>query len=77
MAIVGGLDVHRQQITFDCVDTDTGEVSVVRSRPRSGGRLRRGWRGGSVTASTAVSVGICRIHRATSGPSTNVELALC
>jgi transposase len=28
MAIVGGLDVHRQQITFDYVDTDTGEVSV-------------------------------------------------
>ena len=28
MAIVGGLDVHRQQITFDYLDTDTGEVSV-------------------------------------------------
>ena len=28
MGIVGGLDIHRQQITFDYVDTDTGEVSV-------------------------------------------------
>jgi transposase len=27
MAIVGGLDVHRQQITFDYVDTATGVVS--------------------------------------------------
>ena len=26
MSIVGGLDVHRQQITFDYVDTTTGEV---------------------------------------------------
>jgi transposase len=28
MAIVGGLDVHRQQITFDYLDTDTGQVSA-------------------------------------------------
>ncbi len=28
MSIVGGLDIHRQQITFDYLDTDTGEVSV-------------------------------------------------
>jgi transposase len=27
MAIVGGFDVHRKQITFDYVDTDTGEVT--------------------------------------------------
>ena len=27
MSIVGGLDVHRQQITFDYVDTVTGEVA--------------------------------------------------
>jgi hypothetical protein len=26
MTIVGGFDVHRKQITFDYVDTDTGEV---------------------------------------------------
>ena len=25
MSIVGGLDIHRKQITFDCVDTVTGE----------------------------------------------------
>lgn len=28
MSIVGGLDVHRQQITFDYVDTATGQVST-------------------------------------------------
>lgn len=28
MAIVGGLDVHRQQITFDYIDTETGQVAV-------------------------------------------------
>src|SRR3989442_11767867 len=26
MAIVAGYDVHRRQITFDALDTDTGEV---------------------------------------------------
>jgi transposase len=26
MPIVGGLDIHRKQITFDCLDTDTGEL---------------------------------------------------
>jgi transposase len=28
MPIVGGLDIHRQQITFDYLDTETGQVSV-------------------------------------------------
>src|SRR5690349_20431504 len=27
VAIVAGLDVHRRQITFDALDTETGEVS--------------------------------------------------
>ena len=27
MAIVVGFDVHRRQITFDALDTETGEVS--------------------------------------------------
>jgi hypothetical protein len=26
MAIVGGLDIHRRQITYDWIDTDTGET---------------------------------------------------
>jgi transposase len=30
VSIVGGLDIHRQQITFDYVDTVTGEVSAGR-----------------------------------------------
>ena len=28
MAIVAGFDVHRAQITFDALDTETGEVTA-------------------------------------------------
>ena len=34
MAIVAGFDVHRAQITFDALDTETGEVTVAGSTPR-------------------------------------------
>jgi transposase len=33
MSIVGGFDVHRQQITFDYVDTDTGQLCRGQVRP--------------------------------------------
>ncbi|MFV1963330.1 MAG: IS110 family transposase [Acidimicrobiia bacterium] len=33
MRIVGGLDVHRAQITFDYVDLDTGDVETGRIEP--------------------------------------------
>jgi transposase len=33
MTIVGGFDVHRKQLTFDYVDTDTGEVCSGQIRP--------------------------------------------
>jgi transposase len=42
MAIVGGFDVHRKQITFDYVDTETGSISRGEIRPGDRGRLR-GW----------------------------------
>jgi hypothetical protein len=32
-SIVGGLDIHRKQITFDYLDTVTGEVSRGRVAP--------------------------------------------
>lgn len=41
MAIVGFFDVHREQITFDYVDTATGEVQVGRIRPACRAELRR------------------------------------
>jgi transposase len=41
MAIVGGFDVHRAQITFDQVDTDTGEVRTGQVRPATRANLRR------------------------------------
>ena len=32
-SIVGGLDIHRKQITFDYLDTVTGEVSCGQVAP--------------------------------------------
>ncbi len=40
MTIVGGFDVHRAQITFDYVDTDTGELSAGQVRPGTRAVLR-------------------------------------
>jgi hypothetical protein len=44
MSIVGGFDVHRQQITFDYVDTDTGELRRGQIRPAARLVLRQ-WLG--------------------------------
>src|SRR2546423_7752682 len=41
MAIVAGFDVHRAQITFDAVDTETGELS--RGRIDSNRPAGRAW----------------------------------
>jgi hypothetical protein len=41
MAIVAGFDVHRRQITFDALDTETGEVS--RGRIDATPAAVRGW----------------------------------
>src|SRR6266498_4700351 len=40
VAIVGGFDVHRAQITFDYLDTDSGEVSAGQIRPATRPALR-------------------------------------
>src|SRR3954469_1385853 len=40
MAIVGGFDVDRAQITFDYLDTDTGEVATGQIRPATRAVLR-------------------------------------
>jgi transposase len=42
MAIVGGLDIHRKQITFDYVDTDTGELQRGQVAPADRSHLA-GW----------------------------------
>lgn len=44
MAIVGGLDVHRRQLTFDYLDAATGEISRGRIAPADRGQLRE-WLG--------------------------------
>jgi transposase len=41
MAIVGGFDVHRAQITFDYLDTETGEVVTGQIRPATRQSLRK------------------------------------
>ena len=41
MAIVAGFDVHRRQITFDALDTETGEVT--RGRIDATPAAVRGW----------------------------------
>lgn len=41
MAIVGGLDIHRRQITFDVLDTATGDVRRGRIRGVTRERFRR------------------------------------
>lgn len=40
MSIVGGLDVHRRQITFNYVDTETGQVMTGRIAPADRPHLR-------------------------------------
>src|SRR5918992_2900845 len=40
MAIVGGFDVHRAQITFDYLDVESGEVSTGQIRPATRPVLR-------------------------------------
>jgi len=40
MAIVGGFDVHRAQITFDYLDSESGEVTTGQIRPASRAVLR-------------------------------------
>ena len=42
MSIVGGFDVHRQQITFDYLDTETGQLCRGQVRPATRVVLR-GW----------------------------------
>jgi len=41
MAIVGGFDMHRAQITFDYLDTDTGGLATGQIRPATRATLRR------------------------------------
>ena len=40
MPIVGGLDIHRKQLTFDYLDTETGEVKRGQITPADRVHLR-------------------------------------
>jgi len=52
MSIVGGLDIHRKQITFDYLDTATGEVRRGQIAPADREHLA-GWLAGRFTGGTA------------------------
>jgi transposase len=54
MAIVAGFDVHRTQITFDALDTETGEVH--RGRIAADPESVRGWVGRFVGQRVDVAV---------------------
>ena len=54
MPIVGGLDIHRKQITFDYLDTGPGRCSAARSARPTGSTCGPGWRG-SLAARTSRS----------------------
>jgi transposase len=58
MAIVGGLDLHRRQITFDYLDTESGEVSGGRVVPADREHLRV-WLGRFERRETAFAVEAC------------------
>ena len=51
MSIVGGLDIHRKQLTFDYLDTVTGQVVRGQVSPADRGHLR-GWLGPAPRAQT-------------------------
>lgn len=42
MSMVGGIDIHRGQLTYDYIDTESGEVHRGQVRPANRRRLR-GW----------------------------------
>ena len=47
VAIVGGIDIHRAQLTFDYVDLDSGEVFRGRIARLTGHSCGNGWTGSS------------------------------
>ncbi len=57
MSIVGGFDVHRRQITFDYVDTDTGRLLRGRIAPACRPVLRR-WLADRFTGRTDVEFAV-------------------
>jgi transposase len=57
MAIVAGFDVHRAQITFDALDTETGEVH--RGRIAADPESVRGWVGRFAGRRVEVAVEAC------------------
>ena len=64
MTILGGLDIHRGQVTFDYVDTATGEVSAGKIREPHRERFRE-WLAGLATSDACRSRPGCRADATT------------
>jgi transposase len=77
MAIVAGLDVHRQQITFDALDSETDEV--MRGRIGSSPEAVRAWverfGGRPVHVAVEACTGWLFVCRALEGAGANAHLA--
>lgn len=58
MSIIGGLDIHRKQITFDWVDHDTGEVGRGRIAPATR-EVFASWLGSLPAGDAAFAVEAC------------------
>jgi hypothetical protein len=58
MTMVGGFDVHRKQITFDYVDTDTGLVRCGEIRPATRKTLRA-WIARAVRTVSVATIAAC------------------
>ena len=78
MAILAGFDVHRAQITFDALNTDTGEVLRGRMRgDRDSGRVS-GWRqfaGEHVEVAVEACTGWLFVYEALAAAGAVVHLA--
>src|SRR3954466_9247874 len=78
MAIVVGLDVHRAQITYDALNTATGEVATGRITPADRATLRtflRRWAGEDVEAAVEATTGWRFVVEELQRASAQVQLA--
>lgn len=77
MAIVAGFDVHRAQITFDALDTDSGEVSRGRidATPAAVRAWTQRFAGEQIDVAVEACTGWLFVHRALAAAGARTHLA--